>query len=123
MASAQPSSPLTGSNASPIGSSLEWMNDLLLGQVAVGLCVMAVAIVGFLMLTGRWPLRLGSRVILGCFVLLGAPAIASALISSGRDTGEALPPQPIAAEQSPRGELPPADYSPYGQASVRDEGQ
>ena len=44
------------------------------------LCVLAVAFVGMLMLTGRLALREGLRVALGCFILLGAPAIASAFV-------------------------------------------
>lgn len=111
------------SRTAPIASSLEWINDVVFGQLAVGLCVIAVAFIGFLMLTGRLPLRRGLRVLLGCFVFLGAPVIASAFISAGRDTARPIQPPLIASEDSPRRKLPPAEYSPYGQASVRDDGQ
>ncbi len=111
------------SDTSSIASSLSWINDVLFNQIAISLCIVAVALIGFLMLTGRLPLRRGMQVALGCFVLLGAPVIASAFISGARDMREPLPPPPIATEENPRGDLPPADYSPYGQASVRDDGQ
>jgi len=72
MAIYQESPLLTQSNASPIASSLEWINSILFGQVAVGLCVLAVAFVGFQPVTGRLALRQGLQVILGCFGLLCA---------------------------------------------------
>lgn len=60
----------------PVESSLTWIETVLFGQVAVTLCVLAVAFIGLLMLTGRLPLRRGMMVVIGCFVLLGAPVIA-----------------------------------------------
>ena len=108
------------SGASPIGSSLEWINGVLLGPVAVSLCVIAVALVGFQMLTGRWPLRLGFRVILGCFLLLGAPTIAAGLMGTLEDQpNAAVAVAPIEPAKSPRGELEPAEYDPYAGASLR----
>ncbi|MEL7217235.1 MAG: TrbC/VirB2 family protein, partial [Pseudomonadota bacterium] len=121
MALAQQSSTLTRSDASPIATSLEWINDLLFGQVAVSLCVIAVAFVGFQMLTGRWPLRLGFRVILGCFVLLGAPTIAAGLISTFEDRPAVVAVIPVDPAESRRGELEPAEYDPYAGASLRRE--
>jgi type IV secretion system protein VirB2 len=51
------------------------MRDTLLGEVASGVAVVAVAVVGFLMLTGRLNWRYGATVILGCFILFGATTI------------------------------------------------
>jgi type IV secretory pathway VirB2 component (pilin) len=45
----------------------------LLGNVATAVAVMAVAAVGFMMLTGRMNWRFGATVIIGCFILFGAP--------------------------------------------------
>ena len=117
----QQSSLSTQSNASPIASALEWINGVLLGPVAVSLCVIAVAFVGFQMLTGRWPLRLGFRVILGCFLLLGAPTIAAGLMGTFEDQ---RPPTVVVAPEAPaapRGDLEPAEYDPYAGASLRRE--
>jgi type IV secretion system protein VirB2 len=47
----------------------------LLGEVASGVAVIAVAVVGFLMLTGRINWRYGATVIFGCFILFGAATI------------------------------------------------
>jgi type IV secretory pathway VirB2 component (pilin) len=46
----------------------------------VSLCVIAMAVPGMLMLTGRLPLRRGAQVILGCFLLLGSTTLADGLL-------------------------------------------
>ena len=117
MAIYQQSSLYNQSNASPIASALEWINGVLLGPVAVSLCVLAVAFVGFAMLTGRWPLRLGFRVVLGCFVLFGAPVIAAGLMSAIEGQNETVPfAEPVSDQLPPRGDLPPASHDPYSGA-------
>lgn len=68
------------SPAKPIESSLGWMETVLFGQVALTLCVLAVALIGALMLTGRLPVKRGMMVVIGCFVLLGAPLVAAGVI-------------------------------------------
>ncbi|MDJ0643371.1 MAG: TrbC/VirB2 family protein [Erythrobacter sp.] len=99
-----------------VASSLDWINGVLLGSLAVGVCVLAVALVGAMMLTGRLPLREGLRVVIGCFVLLGAPVIAAGFMWAGEDASEPPPPPPVTSEESPRGDLPPASYDPYSGA-------
>ena len=59
----------------PIVSALGWLQATLLGQVATTVAVIAVAMVGFMMLTGRLNWRFGGTVIVGCFILFGAAAI------------------------------------------------
>ena len=66
----------------PIVSALAWMQGTLLGNVATAVAVMAVAAVGFMMLTGRLNWRFGATVILGCFILFGAAAIVSGIQSA-----------------------------------------
>ena len=61
----------------PIVSALLWMQGTLLGNVATAVAVIAVAMVGFMMLTGRMNWRFGATVIIGCFILFGAGAIVS----------------------------------------------
>lgn len=65
--------------ASPILGALTWMQDTLLGNVATTVGVIAVAAVGFMMLTGRLNWRYGATVLLGCFILFGATTIAGGL--------------------------------------------
>lgn len=55
--------------------AMTWMQSTLLGTVATTVAVMAVAMVGFMMLTGRMNWRYGATVVIGCFVLFGAASI------------------------------------------------
>lgn len=92
------------------------------GDLAVGLCVLAIAVIGLLMLGGRLPVREGVRVILGCFVLLGAPVIASAFVTTGeyavtRQTIVDIN-RPLRAK--PR-DMPPSAFDPYAGASLRQD--
>lgn len=103
---------------SRLAAAMDWITGALLGPLAVSLCVIAVASLGLAMLTGRLPLRRGLEVVLGCFVLLGAPVIASAFIGGAQREAVPLPPPPAPAEPA-RAELPPADYDPYAGASLR----
>jgi len=66
----------------PIVAALAWMQGTLLGNVATAVAVMAVAAVGFMMLTGRLNWRFGATVIVGCFVLFGAASIVSGIQSA-----------------------------------------
>jgi type IV secretion system protein VirB2 len=66
----------------PILAALGWLQGTLLGNVATAVAVIAVAMVGFMMLSGRINWRFGATVILGCFVLFGASAIVSGIQSA-----------------------------------------
>ena len=75
------------SNANPEGSgvlvrALQWLQGTLLGTIATVVAVIAVASVGFLMLTGRINWRYGATVILGCFILFGAASIVAGIQST-----------------------------------------
>ena len=63
----------------PIVNALGWMQGTLLGNVATTAAVIAVAVVGLMMLTGRMNWRFGATVIVGCFILFGATAIVSGI--------------------------------------------
>ncbi|MEJ2817459.1 MULTISPECIES: TrbC/VirB2 family protein [unclassified Caulobacter] len=68
--------------SSAVLSGVLWLQGTLLGNVATVVAVMAVAAVGFMMLTGRMNWRYGATVILGCFVLFGATTIVSGIRSA-----------------------------------------
>lgn len=65
-----------------IVNALQWMQGTLLGTVATVVAVIAIASVGFLMLTGRINWRHGAVVILGCFILFGAASIVAGIQSA-----------------------------------------
>jgi type IV secretion system protein VirB2 len=73
--------------ADPAGSgaivnAVRWLQGTLLGTIATVVAVIAVASVGFLMLTGRINWRYGATVILGCFILFGAASIVAGIQST-----------------------------------------
>ncbi len=109
-----------GPGGSVLENAIGWINGLLLGSLAVGLCVLAVALVGLMMFEGRLPVRHGARVILGCFILLGAPVIASGFAGFWQEESVSPLPAPAPDERlSPREPLPPSEYDPYAGASLR----
>ena len=63
----------------PVVNALAWLQGTLLGNVATAVAVMAVAAVGFMMLTGRLNWRFGATVILGVFILFGAGTIVAGI--------------------------------------------
>lgn len=65
-----------------ISGAMGWLQGTLLGTVATVAAVIAVAGVGFMMLTGRMNWRHGATVILGCFVMFGASAIVAGIRQS-----------------------------------------
>jgi type IV secretion system protein VirB2 len=54
----------------------------MLGNVATAVAVMAVAAVGFGMLTGRMNWRFGASVIIGVFIIFGAATIVAGIQSA-----------------------------------------
>jgi len=63
----------------PINNALLWLQGTLLGTVATTVAVMAVAAIGFMMLTGRMNWRFGATVIVGVFILFGATTIVAGI--------------------------------------------
>jgi len=63
-------------------SAVRWLQGTLLGTVATVVAIIAVASVGFLMLTGRINWRYGATVIVGCFILFGAASIVAGIQST-----------------------------------------
>lgn len=68
--------------SSPIAAALAWLQGTLLGSVATAVAVMAVAAIGFMMLTGRLNWRFGATVIIGVFILFGATTIVAGIQSA-----------------------------------------
>jgi len=111
------------SGGAPMAESARWIEGLMPGEIALGVCGLAVAFIGALMLTGRLPLRDGARVMVGCFVLLGAPVIAAGFVGGRSGVFETRAPAPPVAIliENPRPGLPPANFDPYAGASLREE--
>ena len=78
-AQAQVASDPAGS--SPLIAALNWVQGTLLGNLATTAAVIAVAAVGFLMLTGRIDWRRGLTVVVGAFIIFGAVSIVAGIRS------------------------------------------
>ena len=67
--------------SSPLIAALGWVQGTLLGNLATTAAVIAVAVVGYMMLTGRIDWRRGLTVVVGCFIIFGAVAIVAGIRS------------------------------------------
>jgi len=100
-----------------------WLEQVLLGPAATAVAVISVAAIGFMMLAGRIDWRRAATVIVGCFVIFGARAVAGGIAAAaGSGTGyygtsePAFAPPPPAAPAVAPPSAPPAD--PFAGASV-----
>jgi type IV secretory pathway VirB2 component (pilin) len=120
-----PTSLADPSGTSVLAAAVAWVQAALLGTVATVIATLAIAAIGFLMLSGRIPVRRGMSAILGCFILFGASAIAAgiqtAMAGAGGDGPEPAPP-PVAAPPPPAPPPvmppPPPPADPYAGAAV-----
>lgn len=71
--------PVDPAGSGVIIGALNWLQGTLLGTVATVAAVIAIAAVGFMMLTGRINWRHGAVVIVGCFILFGAASIVAGI--------------------------------------------
>jgi type IV secretion system protein VirB2 len=109
--------------ASVLLADAVWVQGTLLGTLATIIAVIAVAGVGVAMFEGRVDLKRGVAVMVGCFVLFGAPMISAGLMSilAGDEVAIAQPPaSPVLTALQPI--LPPAPqkpgFDPYAGAAV-----
>jgi type IV secretory pathway VirB2 component (pilin) len=111
--------------ASALEGAVGWAKALLLGSAGVTIAVLAVAAMGVLMLQGRMPVRRGTSVVLGCFILFSAGQISSGLVAGSTSSVESamtLPAQIAAPSYTP--EIPaPAPYDPYAGAALPGRGR
>ncbi|MEO1920831.1 MAG: TrbC/VirB2 family protein [Sphingomonadaceae bacterium] len=113
---------LEPSRGSSLAASAQWIESVLLGEVAVLLAIIAVAVVGLMLLTGRLAARQAAKVAIGMAIVFGAPTIAGGLLDAA---GEGTLPNSgnvkVETPESARGDLPPSDYNPYAGAALRDD--
>ena len=103
---------------SPFLNASDWLRDALLGTFSTSLAIIAVGFVGLRMVTGHMSPVLVIRVLAGCFVLFGAPTIASGLIAAAKDGYHTHAPDPLESPKPPS--LPrPDQVDPYAGASAQ----
>ena len=71
----------------PILGAVNWVRGTMEGGIATAAAVIAVAFVGFMMLTGRMNWKHGITVIVGCFILFGAATIVGGIQMAARTAG------------------------------------
>ena len=105
-----------------ISGTLVWLDSLLLGKTGTSLAVVAVAFVGFRIMSGELPIRHGIRVIIGAFILFGSPLLARSLLGLASSNEapvpaplEIAPPLPVLTPRAPVATTP---FDPYAGASV-----
>jgi type IV secretory pathway VirB2 component (pilin) len=101
-----------------------WMEGTMLGTLATVIAIMAIAAIGVAMFEGRIELRRGMTVVAGCFVLFGARAIATGLLSladlePAAEVFAPEPPMPLVVGPSilPQAPANPA-FDPYAGAAA-----
>lgn len=101
---------------SPLLDAVTWVERLLTGSFATACAVLAVAGLGYQLLNGRIELRRAVQVVLGIFILFGAPTIVRELTGAARG-GAVTAGQPgeVATPPAPPSPPPP---NPYAGASV-----
>lgn len=100
-------------------AAAEWIERLLIGPVGTSLAVISLAWFGLGMLTGRLAVRRGALLVLGCFVLFGAPVIAKGLLGLAGEAGGARPaPVALTINPPPPAVRQPPAFDPYAGASV-----
>lgn len=111
----------TGSN--PFAAAVDWLNQLLTGTLASMIAVIAIASVGFLLLTGRVDVRRAAQVIIGCFIIFGASTIASGVLQAIGGSGsvpqarDSVPVPRIASVPTGQARLS-SPYDPYAGAAL-----
>lgn len=112
---------------SVFGAALSWIVAALTGSIAVSLAVIAVALLGLSLLRGHVDMQRAVRVVIGCFLIFGAHAVAAGFMGlaghhvlAHDEPSEpkiaappSPPPMPIAPPPSA-----PSGYDPYAGASV-----
>ena len=100
----------------------QWVQGVFLGNITTAIAIIAIASIGFAMLTGRVDLRRGGTIILGCFILFGASTIANGLRGAAQSSETLLSqnapaPPPVFARPA-RNDAANSGYDPYAGASV-----
>lgn len=62
-----------------IAGAVSWLTGTLLGNVATGLAILAIAIIGILLAVGRLEWGRAALVVVGIFILFGAVSIVSGI--------------------------------------------
>jgi type IV secretion system protein VirB2 len=99
-----------------IPAAASFVSGTLTGSLAAAVAIIAVGWFGLMVMAGRLSRRRGMQLILGCFIVFGAPLIASGIIQSLE--GDESSPSVVPAQAPPLLQVPvavqrPASSNPY----------
>ncbi|MEO9131171.1 MAG: TrbC/VirB2 family protein [Sphingomonas sp.] len=106
-------------SSSSVVAAVTWVEHALLGTAATVTAVICVAGLGYAFLAGRVPARRAITVLIGCFILFGAPTIVAGLSALAmRDPPAAMmdrePAAPqFAVTQQTYSRTAPDPFNPY----------
>lgn len=98
-------------------NTVAWFLQLIVGSVGTALAMLAIAFLSIGMLNGRFEVMKTIRIIVGLFILFGAPAISEGLMMGARNgishdrARDAVPPRPQIPTTVPA-------FDPYAGAAV-----
>lgn len=96
-----------------------WIEALVAGPAALAVATIALAWFGLSLLGGRISLRRGAMVVIGCFILFGAPSLARGLMGlAGNARDASAAPQAALVTPPPPAPPMPPDFDPYAGAAV-----
>jgi type IV secretory pathway VirB2 component (pilin) len=114
----------SGGQSSPaLAGAAHWIEGALLGGWGTSLAVLAVAWLGFGMLTGTLSLRRSGLLVLGCAIMFSAPTLARSLLGLARPAAggnsEIAVARPV---PPPLPKTTPPIFDPYAGAAVPSSG-
>lgn len=108
-------------SGSVLVSAVYWLLNLFINQLSQLLCTIAIAFVGFSMLSGRMNIKRGLSIIFGCFIIFSAREIADGLRMTATD-GAAPSVTGIAPiPESPKTQQQPNNVNAFDPYSVNSE--
>jgi type IV secretory pathway VirB2 component (pilin) len=109
------------SHTQAFGAMADWLREVLSGSLATALGIVAISLIGLSLFQGRLRLRRAAFVVVGIFLLLGAPMISAGIIGNlhqalPANTDKTFAPPPAIPQNRPA--LSPNPFDPYAGASV-----
>ncbi len=100
-------------------TAANWLQQVVAGNAAMLLGVIAVAVLGLAMFNGQLPARRGLVVVAGCFLLFGSPSIGRALMGLSYDQAANVRPAQVEANALSH-QIPnvPPQRDPYAGAGL-----
>lgn len=107
----------------PMMRSARWIDEVMLGEIALWVCVIAAMLLGALMLIDQLPMREGAWVVAGRTSVLSAPATATGIVMCRTETFEREAGSIIVGDEGRVHRVigPLGSFNPYARPSLMKE--